>query len=252
MYIKYGTNNLSDLAGYPSSVRGLSWLEGFTQRRIENRRGNPDLVQKRMVIAGELVVDDASLDPQADINTAIGALEAVLTGAAADLVFTQDDGAGTEHWLDDSASVAGVGLVSGPDYTDSGRTEFATGRKWQATFEAEFDDGTPENLVFEQITIRSTGGGARVVLAEVASGAAQQFTLATATVGTKTVSGVRIGRDSLPDAPSASGYASGGIQDTQASSVGSSGPQVVGGRVTNYVRTWNYVYRKSGGFVTFS
>jgi uncharacterized protein (UPF0333 family) len=104
---------------------------------------------------------DFAADGQAACSAAEATLRAILLVPYQTLSLRTDSGAATATTLSDPRSFSGVVVKDGPNFTGRDGSEYATGRTFEFTAEAEYMIASAANAVVswqEQVTITGTGG----------------------------------------------------------------------------------------------
>lgn len=106
---------------------------------------------------------------QSALDTAISDLKAAYADSDNDSVnaglYFPDGTTATQHYLDSSAAIAGIQVVDGPNFPDSGNAQYSTFRDYNVTLAADFQVGGSQLLFFSESLVLS-GGVRRVVFLE--------------------------------------------------------------------------------------
>lgn len=115
-------------------------------------------------------------DTQADIRTAIIALQGAYSIQNQPWGLYHDDGTTSAHYLGTQSLVRPLRVVQPPSFPDSDGAEYATKRTYSIQLEAEyFWDGTPQVLEWsESVSITGTGGPIKVVVPTLIGNPIQQ------------------------------------------------------------------------------
>lgn len=150
MYFKYGNFQHPD-----NQVN----LVSHTEEHIRSQRGKPYLLRKRQTLDG--YIKGAT---QAEIKTKIEALENAYELEGRDAGLYHDDGTRSPHFLDSSAAIGGVKILTfGYDRSDG--SQYATQRNFSITLQADFPAGNVGLLYYEEtLEIIGTGQFAHVVI----------------------------------------------------------------------------------------
>jgi hypothetical protein len=147
---------------------GSVFISRDERQRVRSPRGRTLSVKRTLTIGGDLTADT-----QSTITSAINLLVAgySIEGGGAGLL--QDSGAPSAHYLPVAGSLAGVQVVSGPGFgTTNGNGEYATGRSFNVTLEAEYPAALTDPILSYSETVQIRGhGGPRLVVHETDTGA---------------------------------------------------------------------------------
>jgi len=114
-------------------------------------------------------------DTQADITTAIAALEAAYSSEGKDAILYLDDGiTATAHKLLDGPSFGGVKVKDGPNYPNGVGAEYSTFRTYEITLEASYGFNNAGGLTQFDEVIAMFGGGPRWILIQTLNGPPQR------------------------------------------------------------------------------
>ena len=187
MYFKYGNFQHDDNTVTLSSV---------SQRQVFSGRFRRQIVRKRLQLSGILIAST-----QATIKTAIDALVAAYATDGKDAGLFHDDDSKSSHFLDSSASLGGVRVVSGPSFPKGDGAEYATGREFTIVLEADFPVSGEQLSTFQE-SLRIVGtGGPRFAVLEVLNGPPQAQLVQQRTSVFATQSGRAVALSAYPLAP---------------------------------------------------
>ena len=122
MYFKYGTYQ------HPDNTVDLTTL---TSRRMYSPRNRMAFDRWTLHCQGHFVADG-----QAAVKTTLAAFEAAYADDFRDVGLYHDDGTVSAHWLSNSRSINGVRITSRT--YPSVQAEYATGRSFSLTFQADY------------------------------------------------------------------------------------------------------------------
>ncbi len=227
MYVKYGSHQ---------HANGEVTLSTFSKEATYDKRGQHSTTVVRVQFEGVLIAST-----QATIRTAILALETAYATNGQDWGLYHDDDTASAHFLDSSLSLGGV-KVTNISYPDGAGAEYATGRTFSISLEAEFLESS--GLLAWQETLSVNGdGGARFAITETAGGVPVKELVNLRTRVTATQTGSAIHLLAYPLAPAVIfPFAYRG----DLSSVVRVGPTRDGNRFTNYETKWNYKFEHTG------
>jgi hypothetical protein len=216
----------------------------ITRQPQLNDAGVPCAYTERWEIRGDV---RPSTVTQAAITTAIRALEAAYSVNGRDLVLLQDDGAVSAHRMISSQSIGGVRIVGPPGYSESNNGQYAWGRSYQITAEADFAILTPgAAIVSWSESLEFRGGGPRYVTQEFRNGPPLRTLVSQYTPYFAAQSGSAVGYFSTPNFP---GPIWPGAEDQPNRSIRYDAPKAVGNgaalRYTNYGVSWSYSFTSS-------
>jgi hypothetical protein len=228
MYFKYGN--------YSHDANTVT-LTSVTRRAILSPRGRRLFMRERLQLSGTLFAST-----QATIKSAIDDLEAAYADDGKDAGLYHDDGTVSSHFLDSSASLGGVRVVSGPGYPRGDGAEYATGRDFTIILEADFPSG--EQLISFQETLRISGtGGPRFTIVEVLNGPPQPQLVQQRTSVVATQNGRAVGLSAYPF-PSPPIFPVFELQDRREISMGS--PTLNNNAYVNWPVSWVYHFHSPG------
>jgi hypothetical protein len=187
MQLKWGTYSFNS-----NGCEVLSRIEAlFSSARI------PYAQRRILEVTGYLEADG-----QAALTAAQIALENALKVPYQDLVLYQDGGAVSATLLRNQGSLGGVVITSGPHFTESKPSEYATVRKFKFTAEAECPITNPVSALIsfsEKMTY--SGGGPLYVMKRAINGPPQRQMVYPATEYVVSQTGEAVGYMSYPTAP---------------------------------------------------
>jgi hypothetical protein len=144
MYFKYGSYKHAD-----NEVD----ITSFHIQRMYSPRNRMTFDRHTLILQGHLLADT-----QAELRTAIEALGAAYDRDYYDAGLYHDDGVRSAHGLDNSSSINGV-RVHGLSYPNGGDGEYATGRTYSITLQADYLNLEDSIYSFEEsIHLVGTGG----------------------------------------------------------------------------------------------
>ncbi|ANS03305.1 hypothetical protein [uncultured Mediterranean phage uvDeep-CGR2-KM19-C37] len=187
MYFKYGSYQHDD---------NTVTLASVSRQAIFSPRGRRQIMRERLQISGVIIAST-----QATIKSAVDALEAAYADDGKDAGLYHDNDSVSSHFLDSSASLGGVRVVSGPSYPKGDGAEYATGRDFTVVLEADFPESGEELTSFQE-TLRIVGtGGPRFAIVEVLNGLPQSQIVQQRTSVVATQSGRSVGLTAYPFVP---------------------------------------------------
>jgi hypothetical protein len=229
MYFKYGTFQHDDNTVTLSSV---------SQRQIYSGRGRRQIERKRLQLSGVLIAST-----QAAIKTAIDELIAAYADDGKDAGLYHDDDSVSSHFLDSSASLGGVRVVSGPSFPRGDGAEYATGRDFTIVLEADFPV-SGEQLSSFQESLRIVGtGGPRFAVVEVLNGLPQPQLVQQRTSVVATQSGRAVALSAYPLVPPPI-FPVFELQDRR--EIGQGSPTLNGNEFVNFPVSWVYHFHAPG------
>jgi hypothetical protein len=188
MYFQYGNYRHAD-----NEVA----LTAVQQRPLYSQRG--DLLQVRKTISLQGVLLGTS---QTEIQQQIAALEAAYSQNNLDAGLYHDNGATSPHFLESSQSIDGVKVISLDFPTSEGRAEYATGRTYTITLQADFLVVNTSLVAFQESVRLIGAGGPKHVFVPTINGLPQKQTVHANTSSQVIQSGSSIGLVSYPAIPS--------------------------------------------------
>lgn len=158
MYFQFG--------GYTHPV-GQVAISSDARTREYSPRGRLQSIRRRLAISGTIIESG-----QSDITAAINSLAGGYSNSAQGAGLLQADGAPSGHYLFASGSLYGIRVLDGPNFNDTmGNGEYATGRSFSVTLEAEYPQATADPLLSYSETISVQGtGGPRIAVIETDTG----------------------------------------------------------------------------------
>ncbi|QDV78091.1 hypothetical protein [Botrimarina mediterranea] len=243
MYVTLGNVNLSTLGG----LTGTSHFASYEHSRQETPNGFPDTYTVNVTVAGMICLAQGTAyttdEAQTALSTAIAALEAATAVQGQSVVLMKDNGAQSVHGLNTALAIGGVSY-SPPSYPGDDPTEYVTGRRWQFTASAIFNDFGAGQILDHRETVEISGGWPQKVRTVVSNGPAIETIVAASTVGMLVQSGTIVGRDQhFPLPPQL--YPS--LYDPQESSASVATPLMRNGVPYAYSRNYRYVHYKLTG-----
>ncbi len=187
MFFKYGNYRHADNEVALTSAK---------REPLYNQRGEVVQVRKTINLQGVLLGTS-----QSQIQQQVATLEAAYSKNNFDAGLYHDDGTPSPHFLDTSASIDGVKVVS-LEYPSGDGAEYATGRTYTIVLQADFiANGTPLVAFEESLQFVGTGGP-RHVFVPTLNGLPQKQTVHATTSARIVQSGSAIGLLAYPVIPS--------------------------------------------------
>jgi hypothetical protein len=216
----------------------------LTKRANRNARGFTAYTTWTMQLEGTLIaVGDTAAEMQASIHAQILALENAYGLDGFDAGLFHDDGSLTPHFLDSSASLGGVRVIGMEFDKDNRDGQYATGRSYRITLEADFPNPA---VALQQWTesLRIVGtGGPRTVHLETISGVPQKQVVNQRTIVRATQSGSAVGLRTYP-LPPAPLFPGAELVDNREVSKGS--PRNLHGAFVDWPINWSYQFEAAG------
>jgi len=166
---------------------------------VENKMGYPLARRTRLTVDGWL-----SVSSQSDCTQKMNALKTALNTPYLDLILKQDDAANSAILLQNSGSITGVKIVSGPSFPASNAEGGIYTTLQRFTFEAEAEyplAGTANLLLSFTETLTFSGGGPRYTTLPALKGPPQRQLIYEQTPYIAVQSGSAVGYRSYPTKP---------------------------------------------------
>lgn len=216
----------------------------LTKRTNPNARGFSAYTTWTMQLEGTLIgVGETSEDLQADIRAQIYALENAYALDGFDAGLYHDDGSPTPHFLDSSSSLGGVRVAEIEFDKDNGDGQYATGRSYRITLQADFPNPFVTLQQWNE-TLRIVGtGGPRFVHLETMRGTPQRQLVNQRTIVRATQSGTAVGLRTYPLPPPPI-FPAAELADKREFSRGS--PRNFHGAFIDWPIQWTYQFESAG------
>ncbi|MEQ8788881.1 MAG: hypothetical protein RIC55_21395 [Pirellulaceae bacterium] len=174
----------------------------LNKRVHRNARGFAAYTTWTLQVEGVLIADGQSAtELQASIRQQVNTLESAYGHDGLDAGLFHDDGSPSSHYLDSSTSLGGV-RVAGIEFDKDNRDgQYATGRSYRITLEADFPNPA---VTFQQWSesLRIIGtGGPRFVHVQTLRGAPQKQLVHQRTIVRATQTGTAVGLRGYPSPP---------------------------------------------------
>lgn len=187
MYLVYGSYNFG---------ASVARIDSITRRRKLTDAGIVYGYVEQWRVSGELQAAS-----QADLTTAIQALEAAHAIQGQSLGLYDDNSAATAHGVYDYQTLGGVRVVDGPSYPKGDGAEYSTYRTFEITYEWDINYAIVGMIAWsEQLSF--DGGGPLIGHMLSINGPPQKQILAQATPYHAVQSGTAVGHTSYPVPPS--------------------------------------------------
>lgn len=187
MYFQYGS--------YQHAENSVNLT--VSKRANLNARGFTSHTTWQMTLEGVLIPSNAT---QTQIRNDIQQLEIAYSVDGRDAGLYHDDGTVSPHFIRSSTTLGGTRVVEFEWMKDENDGQYATGRSYRITIEAD----VPSNVAYQQfnesISVRGTGGP-RFVLLETLAGPPQKQIVNRRTVIRATQSGSAVGFRTYPPYP---------------------------------------------------
>jgi len=174
----------------------------LSKRVIRNARGFGAYTTWTMQVEGVLIAEGQTAgELQTSIRQQVAAVESAYSRDGLDAGLFHDDGTPSAHYLDSSASLGGVRLTGIEFDKDNRDGQYATGRSYRITLEADFPNPTVTLQQWHE-SLRFIGtGGPRFLHVPTLSGLPQKQLVHQRTVVRCTQSGMAIGLRGYPLPP---------------------------------------------------
>lgn len=229
-----------EYGSFQHEVGGV-YISQDNRQRVRSPRGNTVSIRRRLDISGVLIAST-----QAAITTLMDELANAYSGDGAGGGLLLDNGSRSHHYLTTAGSLAGVQVVSGPNWgTTNGDAEYATGRSFSISLEAEYPAAKSDTLVnyIETVTVRGDGGP-RYVMHEFARGSAEPEEVTSQTAVIVTQQGQATGYLGYPIIPPP--MTGVGVRQGPGTIRSATSPARYGTSYINYTVSWGYEFLSSG------
>lgn len=196
-------------------------------------RGTLDVTVETWTVSGTIIAST-----QADIRTAINSLQSALSTNNQNVVFYHDDGTMSSHALLMSQAAGGI-RVTGLSFPEWKGGQYATGRTYQFTVEAQYPNTAPEILSYQETLQFIGSGGPRYAYLELINGSPQRQQVSSQTLFRATQSGNAIGKGAYPIFPAPLWPQ---LEDGEARVRSLTGGEYIGGVLTNFGIQWGYSF----------
>jgi hypothetical protein len=219
----------------------------LSKKANRNPRGFSAFTTWTMQVEGTLIgAGETAAELQDNIRGQILALENAYALDGFDAGLFHDDGSPTPHLLDSSASLGGV-RVTGIEFDKDNRDgQYATGRSYRITLEADFPSPA---VTLQQWTesLRVVGsGGPRTVHLETMSGVPQKQVVNQRTIVRATQSGSAVGLRAYPLPPPPLFPLAEQVDKRE---IGKGSPRNLHGAFVDWPINWTYQFEAAGSLM---